>query len=81
LGALPTAIDALKKTIEAEMLASANESANYVECFKGSNWRRTRNVAYANILQQCLGVTLLSNSAYFLELGGLNPTKTLTVLQ
>jgi MFS transporter, SP family, general alpha glucoside:H+ symporter len=77
----PTAIDAIQKTIEAEMLASAHETSSYIECFRGSNWRRTRIIAYANTLQQFLGVTLLSHSAYFLELGGLDPSKTLTVLQ
>jgi SP family general alpha glucoside:H+ symporter-like MFS transporter len=68
----PTAIMALKQTIEAENEIAAFEAqSSYLECFKGSNWRRTRIIAYANALQQCLGVTLLSNSAYFLQLGGM----------
>ena len=78
----PMAIDTIKKTIEAEALASAYaENASYVECFKGSNWRRTRIIAYANTLQQCLGVTLLANSTYFLELGGMSPSNALLVLE
>ena len=43
----PTAIEALKKTIEAEMLSSDTEKSNYIECFKGTNWRRTRIIFYA----------------------------------
>ena len=76
-----TAIEALRKTIEAETLSADTEKANYIECFRGSNWRRTRIIFYANTLQQFLGVTLLANATYFLELGGLNPTKALTVTQ
>jgi MFS family permease len=78
----PAAIAHLKTTIEAEELATAHQaSATYLECFKRSDWRRTRIVCYSNILQQCLGVTLLANSTYFLELGGMTPTHALLVTQ
>ena len=77
----PAAVLAIQKTVEAEMMASAEESSNYLDCFKESNWRRTRIIAYANTLQQCLGVTLLANSTYFLELAGMSPNDSLLVQQ
>ncbi|KAH8671584.1 maltose permease MAL61 [Xylariales sp. PMI_506] len=54
---------------------------SYKDIFIGTNWRRTRIIFYANLLQQCLGVSLLSNSGYFLELAGMSATKSLMILQ
>lgn len=76
----PTAIEAIQKTVEAERLVSS-QKASYLECFHHSDWRRTRIVMYANILQQCLGVTLLANATYFLELGGMSATNALSVTE
>lgn len=48
---------------------------SYYDIFKGTDFRRTRIIFYANTLQQFLGVTLLSNKAYFLELAGMSANK------
>lgn len=38
-----------------------DKSASIWQCFRGSNARRTRIIVWANLLQQLLGVTLISN--------------------
>lgn len=57
------------------------EQASYRDCFKGVNFRRTRIVIILNILQQFVGITLLSNSTYFLQLAGLSSKNSLMINQ
>ncbi|KAK9319655.1 major facilitator superfamily domain, general substrate transporter [Lipomyces orientalis] len=58
-----------------------SEETSYLECFKGPDWRRTRIVLYANVLQQCLGTTMIANGSYFLQLGGMSPNHSVMVSQ
>jgi MFS transporter, SP family, general alpha glucoside:H+ symporter len=47
-----------------------------LECFKGTNWRRTRIILYANGLSQFIGATFFTNGPYFLILAGVSPVHT-----
>jgi MFS family permease len=81
----PSTVDAtiiaLQATLEHERKLNAlTQGISYIECFKGSNWRRTRIALIANALQQFLGITLVSNATYFLELGGMSPSNSVMVL-
>ena len=75
-------IQLIKATMEHES-TSAGESngATYAECFKGSNWRRTRIVALLNSLQQLIGVSLVANSPYFFIMAGMDANMSLTINQ
>lgn len=75
-------IESLRRTLEEEQnMAQASSKTTYTECFKGSNWRRTRIVMWANLIQQFLGVTLLANTSYFLQLGGMSPSNSVMIIQ
>lgn len=75
-------IQTLALTLEQEnSLHQMIQETSFRDCFKGPDWRRTRIIFYANTLQQCLGVTLLANSSYFLELGGMSAANSLMVLE
>lgn len=72
----------LAATLENENdLHQVVQKPGYTEIFKGTNWRRTRIIFYANTLQLTLGITLLSNSTYFLELAGLSPHNSLMITE
>ncbi|KAH6720545.1 maltose permease MAL61 [Leptodontidium sp. MPI-SDFR-AT-0119] len=75
-------IVALMSILEHEkQMQSQSQDASYMECFKGSNWRRTRIVIYASIIQQFLGTTFVANGTYFMIIGGLSPVHTIMVLE
>lgn len=65
-------LTALQIVIEKEVEAEKHKDGkNFLQCFRGSDWRRTRIIMYANVLQQLVGVAMVTNSIYFLELGGM----------
>ncbi|KAJ5751889.1 hypothetical protein N7520_008806 [Penicillium odoratum] len=73
-------VGAIEAALEHEKQAESTEKkASYIECFQGANWRRTRIVFYANILQNLVGIAMISNATYFLELGGMTATVSLLV--
>ncbi|KAH7403894.1 maltose permease MAL61 [Cadophora sp. MPI-SDFR-AT-0126] len=75
-------IVAIMSILEHEkQVQSESQDAFYVECFKGSNWRRTRIVIYASIIQQFLGTTFVANGTYFMIVGGFSPMNTIIVLE
>ncbi|CEO60091.1 hypothetical protein PMG11_04734 [Penicillium brasilianum] len=55
------------------------EAPTFQECFRGANWRRTRIVWYANMLQSFVGIAMIQNATYFLELGGMSAQNALNV--
>jgi MFS transporter, SP family, general alpha glucoside:H+ symporter len=70
----------LQAIVEHEMqVQKSQESSNLIQCFKGTEFRRTRIIMYAFILQQFVGITMVANSTYFLELAGMSPNLTLTL--
>jgi MFS transporter, SP family, general alpha glucoside:H+ symporter len=46
---------------------------SFLECFKGTNWRRTRIILYANGLSQMIGASFNANDPYFLVSAGMSP--------
>jgi hypothetical protein len=61
----------MEETIQAERLISC-EKASFMECFKGSNWRRTRIILICMYMPQIVGSSLSSNAPYFLSQTGLS---------
>ncbi|KAJ5896069.1 MFS transporter fmqE [Penicillium subrubescens] len=55
------------------------EAPSFKECFHGANWGRTRIIWYANMLQSFVGIAMIQNAAYFLELGGMSAQNSLNV--
>ncbi|KGO63635.1 Major facilitator superfamily domain, general substrate transporter [Penicillium italicum] len=81
-----TEIDTRMRKITETLTTEAENNQNsaeisYLDCFRGTDWRRTRIVLYANTMQQCLGVTMLTNASYFLQLGGMAATHSVMISQ
>ena len=57
--------------------SSAHEaaSASFLECFRGTNWRRTRIILYSNAINNMVGIPIVSNGPYFMVQAGLSPAK------
>lgn len=71
---------AIQETIQGEAQTHSSE-ASFRDCFKGTNWRRTRIVLYANGLSQMTGATFINNSPYFMVLAGLSATNTAMMVE
>lgn len=56
-------------------------SSTFTECFKGTNWRRTRIVLYANGLSQMVGAVFLNNAPYFMVIAGLSQTEVAMIIE
>ncbi|XXZ99090.1 maltose permease [Meyerozyma guilliermondii] len=62
-------VNKMQLTIEKEYAISA--SASYWDCFKGSDWRRTRIAAGVWVVQNITGSALMGYSTYFYQQAGL----------
>lgn len=58
---------------------AAQNAPTFTECFKGVNLRRTVIILWLNILQQFVGIALISNGAYFLIMAGMSAEYSLMV--
>ncbi|KAI0123935.1 MFS sugar transporter-like protein [Xylariales sp. AK1849] len=56
-------------------------NASFRDCFKGTNWRRTRIVLYTNGLSQMTGSVFLNNAPYFMVLAGLSATDVAMIIE
>ncbi|KAL4748229.1 general substrate transporter [Aspergillus terricola var. indicus] len=76
-------ISAAISTLHQEILAEATEttmpstsvhqkSASYLDCFRGTNWRRTRIACSMFLIQQFSGIALYAQALYFLGISGFN---------
>lgn len=62
---------ALQSTTTREQRASNNAGgATYLDCFKGTNLRRTFIVCFCNVLPELFGMSLLGSAGYFLQTVG-----------
>jgi len=69
-------LNSIHALTEAEKLDNQNSSeASFLECFRGTNWRRTRIILYCNGLNNMIGIPIVSNGPYFMVQAGLSPTK------
>ncbi|KAJ5359093.1 uncharacterized protein N7496_011506 [Penicillium cataractarum] len=59
-----------------QQLSGEAKDSSFLECFRGSNWRRTRIILYCNGLSQMIGATFLSNAPYFLIMAGMSSNNT-----
>lgn len=50
---------------------SISEGTSYLDCFKGTNLRRTEIVCVVWLIQTCAGATFMGYSTYFYEAAGL----------
>lgn len=69
-------VDAKLETIKAEVeleqsLAASQSGASYMDCFRGTNFRRTRIVCGMFITQQFTGIAFYAQALYFLGISGL----------
>lgn len=74
------AVRRLARALEHEREAQDSaEAPAFQECFRGANWRRMRIVCYANMLQSLVGIAMIQNATYFVELGGMSAQNALNV--
>lgn len=67
---------------EAEKAANKDASdASFLECFRGTNWRRTRIILYCNTINNMVGIPIVSNGPYFMVLAGLPPAKVAMMIE
>lgn len=69
-------------TAEAERAMSATwEKTSFLDCFRGTDWRRTRIILICNYMPQIVGGTLSANAPYFLNQTGMPPDTVVTLIQ
>ncbi|KAJ5652635.1 hypothetical protein N7507_010061 [Penicillium longicatenatum] len=74
------AVQRLARALEHEpAVQESAEAPTFQECFHSSNWRRTRIVCYANMLQSFVGMAMIQNATYFFQLGGMSAQNSLNV--
>ncbi|KAL4733732.1 general substrate transporter [Aspergillus similis] len=75
-----SSINRLAQALEHERnIQASSETPSFQECIQQTNWRRTRIVLYANMLQSFIGIAMIQNATYFLELGGMSARNALNV--
>lgn len=57
-----------------------SEKVGYLDCFKGTNLRRTLIVVFSNVLPDFFGLTMLGNATYFVQQLGV-PSGTSFIIQ
>lgn len=70
-------IDLITRNIEHERQES---KATYIDCFKGTNLRRTLIIVFANLMPQIFGLMLLSKASYFMQVVGMDADLSLLIL-
>ena len=60
---------------EEKRLHEGSEAAGFLDCFRGTDWRRTRIILYCNALPQVIGSTFMANGPYFLVQAGMSPMR------
>ncbi|EXJ58336.1 hypothetical protein A1O7_05761 [Cladophialophora yegresii CBS 114405] len=74
-------IDNLLFALQKEEEQDRHDRATYLECFRGTNLRRTLIVIFANLLPQLFGLSLLSDASYFIQVVGMSAHNALLFLQ
>ncbi|KAJ5682956.1 hypothetical protein N7462_006121 [Penicillium macrosclerotiorum] len=81
LGNKPSQVTAMLDQIvrvneEEKLRTAASKDSSFLECFRGTNWRRTRIILLCNALSQVIGASFMSNGPYFLVQAGMSSSKT-----
>jgi SP family general alpha glucoside:H+ symporter-like MFS transporter len=66
---------------EEKRVRESSKDASFIDCFRGTDWRRTRIILYCNGLPQVIGSTFMSNAPYFLVQAGMSPQKTAMMIE
>jgi SP family general alpha glucoside:H+ symporter-like MFS transporter len=65
-------LEDIQATIADEQaIANAQQNASFMDCFRGTNWRRTRIACGMFAVQQFTGIAFYSQALYFLGISGL----------
>ena len=80
LGNQPSQIAPLLEQIirvneEEKARSAASKETSFLECFRGTNWRRTRIILICNALSQVIGSAFMTNGPYFLVQAGMAASK------
>ncbi|KAL4995880.1 general substrate transporter [Aspergillus recurvatus] len=73
-------LEQARLSIELEKKAKGS-APGYLDCFKGTNRRRTMIVLFACLLPQLFGMSLLAKGSYFMQVVGMNAHTSLIFLQ
>ncbi|KAK5047094.1 hypothetical protein LTR84_007037 [Exophiala bonariae] len=63
-----------------EQEAAQSDRSRYVDCFRGTDKRRTLIVIFATIIPQLFGLPILGDGPYFLQVTGMNSRNSLIYL-
>ncbi|KAJ9610010.1 hypothetical protein H2200_006340 [Cladophialophora chaetospira] len=74
-------IDNIRFALQKEEEQAKHGGASYLECFRGTNLRRTLIVIFANSLPQLFGLSLLADASYFIQMVGMSAHNALLFLQ
>jgi MFS family permease len=74
------AVAQLQKRIAEERAHGGAARATYLECFRGTNLRRTLIIMFSSLVPQIFGITILGKASYFIQLVGMDPDMSLMVL-
>lgn len=73
-------LENLQKSIDAEEEIHRIQHITYLDCFKGTDLRRTWIVVLASSLPQLFGIVLLANASYFMQIVGMSAVDSITFL-
>ncbi|KAJ0415174.1 general substrate transporter [Aspergillus carlsbadensis] len=74
-----TIVEQLRLSFELENQDTS--SSGYLDCFRGTNRRRTLIVMFANLAPQLVGLGLIAKSSYFMQIVGMSAHTSIVFLQ
>ncbi|KAF2083753.1 general substrate transporter [Saccharata proteae CBS 121410] len=77
---ISAALDEIVELKENEV-AHSHTSASFIDCFRGTNWRRTRIILYCNGLSQMVGAAFLTNGPYFMIQAGMSSASSSMIIE
>ncbi|TLS24975.1 hypothetical protein PpBr36_06926 [Pyricularia pennisetigena] len=72
-GSIDAELEGLKRIIELEREQSDNRKVGYIECFKGTDNRRSWIILFARVIPTFFGLPLFSTASYFLQVLNVPP--------
>lgn len=70
----------MQRAVNEERWAAQDRKATYIECFRGSNLKRSTIVVFANTIPELFGLTLIGHASYFLQILGLSHSASFLIL-
>jgi hypothetical protein len=70
----------MHRAVAEERRAANDHKATYIECFRGTNLRRTLIIVFANTLEELFGLTVLGHVSYLLQMIGLDHSTSFIIL-